>query len=110
MRNALYITLIMLAGCGPLTVDPKKPDTKDDTTPIVVERAPADEVWLALSHAVKAKSIPSVDRLKKVVGRLQRNGDLSEADAAKFDAIYAKEKDAGRMLTDDDAAKIKGIK
>lgn len=110
MRNALFITLIMLVGCGPLTIDPKKPDSKDDVKPVVVERAPAEEIWIALSHAIKAKSITNLDRLKSVVGRLKRNGDLSGEDVAKFDAEFQNEKDAGRMLNDSDAAKLKGLK
>jgi hypothetical protein len=80
--------LIMLAvGCGPFT---RLPDQKDSNTPqpIVIEHAPASEIWIALAHVVETGGVPNLKELSRLVKVLADNGELASADVVAFDAAF----------------------
>jgi predicted small lipoprotein YifL len=114
MRSAksflLLASLLLIAGCGPLStpVGPVTPDKPDVT--VEKERATAGDVFVALAHAVEAKQIDSSQQLAKFIVVLVRNGDLSADDATRFDAAFPGIVKTDRPLTDADAATLKGLK
>jgi hypothetical protein len=79
--------LIMLAvGCGPLT---KLPDQKDNPPqPIVIEHAPASEIWIALAHVVETGGVPNLKELARLVKVLSDNGELASSDVVAFDSAF----------------------
>ena len=109
MRKTLGFLLIVIAGCGPLTTQPKTPDdvTKPDVT---IERATAADVWLSLANAVDRGTISTTERLAQFVLVLAKNGDLSIDDVKKFDAAFPNATKSTRATTKEDVATLKGIK
>lgn len=108
MKTICWLLIVAtFAGCE-LTTQPNNPDGKVKPSPIV-ERAPADEVWRSLAHAVDAGQITSTNRLAQFVVVLARNGDLSAKDVAAFDATFPGATKTDRALGSDDSAKLKGI-
>lgn len=76
----------------------------DDTRNVhdVLEPAPSAELWLALARSAKAGSIESTDRLAQIVVVLGRNGEFSDQDLTKFDAVFPEIAAHSRKLTDKD--------
>lgn len=105
----LFVLVILVAmGCA-LTVPP---ETRDDSakSPEQTLHAPAEEIWRAIANAVERQSITSTAQLAQVVVRLAENGDLSDTDAAKLDAVFPNLTKIQRELTSDDAKILRGIK
>lgn len=83
----IVVLIMLVVGCGPLT---RLPDQKDSNTPqpIVIEHAPASEIWIALAHVVETGGIPNLKELARLVKVLADNGELANADVVAFDAAF----------------------
>ena len=87
------------------------PTPNDETVqPTDAERATASEVWQALSRAVDANQIMSLQRLTQYVVVLARNGEISAKDVAIFDAAFPNAAKHDRPLTHDDVLTLRKLK
>ena len=114
MRNYLLIGLLCLlcSGCtGSLYPDQNGNKPKPDT-PVVAERAPADEIFIALAHDVDSGVIDSPKRLAQYVKCLIDSGDLGPADQASFDVSFPGSSKDENPFSDPKAVavKLRGLK
>lgn len=102
--RTFLIGLLFVVGCQLATAP--NPEKTDSTA---IERPPAVDIWMALSHAVDANMLRTNSDLAQVVVVLVRNGDLNATDAATFDAAFPGIAKQARTLTADDATKLKSL-
>ena len=107
MKHSLILFALFAAGCQ-LATAPQRQDK--DPSPSAPEHPPAAEVWIALAHAVEAKTLSTTTQLAQVVIALARNGDLSSSDVSEFDAIFVGIVQSDRALSLDDAQALRGLK
>ncbi len=111
MLVALCSVLVPLAsGCSFTVSSATGGGEKSPGPNVVVERAKARDIWLALAHAAEAKTIDSTSRLAQFVVVLARNGDLSGSDVHVFDAAFPSIAKNDRPLTDDDLKRLRTLK
>lgn len=82
----IAVLIVFAVGCGPLTKLPDKPDNTPQ--PIVIEHAPASEIWIALAHVVETGGVPNLKELARLIKVLADNGELASADVVAFDAAF----------------------
>lgn len=94
----------ILVGCTPLP-GPDKPPSKPEAVPL--SRADLCE---QLGGYVDKGRIKSADDLLRVLGIMKDAGNWTDADSKAIDAALPDLVKANRLLTAEDAAKIKAIK
>lgn len=104
--------IVCMAGCG--LTKPVGPDAPKPDAPVVVERATAEDIFTAIAHSaeadLKAGFAPQLLEVAELVKRLCDNGELTSADAVKFDAAFPGAVRSEVRLTAEDIAKLKGLK
>jgi hypothetical protein len=105
----IAVLIVIAVGCGPFTKLPNKPDNTPQ--PIVIEHAPASEIWIALAHVVETGNVPNLKELARLVKVLADNGELASSDVVAFDAAFPS---APTSVSDLDrksvSQKLRGIK
>ena len=106
-RIFVVFLLVLMSGCGPFIASPVEPDAQH---PLVDDRATAEDVWRALANAVEKGSIATSQRLAQFVVVLARHGELTADDVAAFDNAFKGAANSDRLLTPDDAKRLREIR
>lgn len=112
MRNFILIVLLMVLSGGCTLYPDNNDNPKPDTPIVVVDRAPAAEIWIALAHDVESGVIATPKRLAQYVKALIESGDLSESDRAEFDRQFSGASKDPNDFSDPKAVavKLRGLK
>lgn len=109
MRRMFFTAALLLAGCQ-FTVPAIDTKTNDRNQTLTdQQRAPASEIWLALAHAINAKTVTTTSQLTQYVAVLARNGDLTSDDVSAFDRKFPDMTTKDRPLTSEDASTLRSM-
>jgi len=109
-RSTFLIGVFSSVMCGCTLTVPSAQDAAENQSTVDDKPVPAGEIWHQLALAVKRRTITRTTQLAQIVLVLVKNGNLSDADAAKFDAAFPTVTTADRDLTDADAVLLGGLK
>lgn len=110
MHRILIGTVLFMAGCQFTVPTTDTTSTNNNQTLTSADHAPASEIWIALAHAVDAKTVTSTSQLGQLVVVLSRNGDLSPTDVSQFDLAFPGIATTDRSLVTADADKLRSLK
>ena len=106
MSRFLFVILVLVSGCGPLT---STPDRSEHSPGISDDRPTAGDIWLALAASVERGLITSPQRLAQFVVVLSRHGDLTADDVAQFDVAFPDAVSSDRPLNSDDVTRLRNL-
>lgn len=96
----ILLICLCLAGCGGLVNDTASPTTPASTR---------DTIWTNIADAIEADQVENSTILELMVGHLRAMEKISDTEVSSLYALFPDIKKAERVLTKDDAEKIRGI-